>query len=151
MATAYSASNLANQLRISSDANDFSQVFQFTVPTAGFIINDTVKLCKIPGNARNGVILLDILLNVPDLDTATGVTLDLGDGGSATRYLSASTTGQAAGTLTSGSMITASIPHLYTADDYLILTIHAAPTTSATTGLFTGYCRFNVASFGDLT
>lgn len=86
-------------------------------------INDTYKFCFIPANC----LLIAIGLQFPDMDSNGSplLTWDLGDSVSATQYLSASTGGQAA-----GSVIGTGVPNHYTADDNLILKVHAAAATA---------------------
>lgn len=139
MATAYKSDNYISQLRIVSTAADFTQPFAFTVSTA-FVINDTVTLCAIP----EGCNVLEWYLDVPDVDSATSFAFQLGDSGSATRFLAANTTGQAAGIVYSqkdGAL--GILPRYYSTFDNVILKVSTAPGTGTTGGVFKGAVKFN--------
>ena len=119
----------------------------------------TIKLVRIPGSM--GIVLLGYVFDVPDLDSSTNVVLQLGDSTAADTFTTttlAGTIGQVAGRFNSGSAALAGsntinagcvlgvLPKSYTADDDLILTIQAGPTT-ATTGTIRGvitYSQFGV-------
>jgi hypothetical protein len=142
MATIYYADNYANQNRVASDASDFTQVFKFTVPSAGFIINDLVYLCTIPA----GVILLEWMVNVPDIDTSTGAAIQLGDTGTADLFMTANTSAPQSGGIvyTQASGVLGLVPKSYSAANAFILKVSTAPTTTATTGTFSGWVRFQM-------
>ena len=104
---------------------------------------------------RKGMQLVDWNVSVTDLDTHTTATLtfNLGDGGDATRFASALTTGQAGGTAdpTSGvtltiasGLVSKGLGYVYTEDDTIDFRVQTAPATSATTGAIqlaaTFYC-----------
>src|SRR5262245_36757438 len=113
MATAYKADRYTDEVRIASNASDFTQPFTFTVSTA-FVISDTVKLCAIPA----GVNILQWYVDMPDVDSATSFAFQLGDGTSAARFLAANTTGQAAGIVYSQKDgVLGVLPRGYTAAD----------------------------------
>lgn len=63
--------------------------------------SDTIEFFKMPAGAT----ILYALLEADDLDSATGITINVGDSGSATRIFSASTVGQA-GTASAASAAT---------------------------------------------
>jgi hypothetical protein len=96
--------------------------------TAALVINDVIQMVRVPAGAT----VLDVLLVVPDLDASTGLTLDVGYGGDPDYWIAASTAGQAAA-LVRATAATA-LPLAFTAEDTIDILIHAAPTTSATTG-----------------
>lgn len=143
MATQYLADTYGKSLRVASDADDFTQPFLFTVPAAGFIINDTVLLCPIP----LGTIVLEWMVDVPALDSGTTVRIELGDTASATRFMAATL----AGGSSAGSIIYSQangqlgiLPRSYTAVDNFILTVSTAAAATTTTGSFRGWVRFNM-------
>lgn len=82
---------------------DISVPFVFTLPdTDGsnhtvFVANDTITLAYIPAGAK----VLDYLINAPDMDSGSGLTLDLGLlGVTPAGFLVDSTVGQAGGLAT---------------------------------------------------
>jgi hypothetical protein len=94
---------------------------------------------------RRGMRVVNWNVSVTDLDTHTTATLtfNLGDGGDATRFASALTTGQAGGTAgpTSGvtmvitnGLVSKGLGYTYTEDDTIDFFVQTAPATSATTG-----------------
>lgn len=120
---------------------DVSQDFSFTVAVA-LVLNDIIDLCKAP----KGAILLDFIINIPDLDSdgAPAITLDLGDTGNNARFVSASTKGRSAATLCYvNDGVLGALPYTYTADDIILLKVHAAPATGATDVIINGTIRYN--------
>jgi hypothetical protein len=102
------------------------------------IINDTIKLGKLLANT----VLSTLFISVPDMDTATAFACSLGDGLSAARFLSASTKGQAAASISITDLVLGTIPIRYTADDDLIFKVATAATTATTTGVLIGWYVF---------
>ena len=147
MATAYYADGYNSVVKPTINGPGVIAVpFEFTM-TAAFVINDTIVLTDLPKGAR----VLGLFIDITDVDTNTAFTCDVGDSGSATRYVNASTVGRSAGFITCPDPdgVAAAIPHLYTADDQLIFKCSAAPTGAAiTTGTVKGYvlyqCNGNV-------
>lgn len=116
--------------------------FKYTL-TAAFILNDTIKLCRIPG-LGTPIVITDYFIDVPDLDTSTGIALDLGDNTTAAKFTAASTVGQAVGKLTPAvNGVAASIPSQYTTAQDFVLKIQTAATgTAATSGIIKGWMRY---------
>lgn len=90
------------------------------------VINDVFEMVRLPRGAK----IVDVTLFSTDIDTATGVTLSVGYGGSTAYFISASTAGQAGGvarmaTAASGALLT------LTAEDTIDILVAAAPTTFA--------------------
>jgi hypothetical protein len=151
MATVYLADNYFDPMPQASNAGgiELTRPFIYTL-TAAFIINDTIKLCPIPGSM--GIILTEWMVLVPDLDSSTGVELQLGDTVSAAKFMAANTVGQAGGrvySLLSG--VAGVLPVAYRPDGTatrrgdvdLILKVSTAPSgTAATTGTIKGYMRY---------
>ena len=129
MATTYTADNAAAGKQARAGVGLQSVSSKYTM-TAALVINDVIKMCKVPA----GAVIQDIILSTSDLDTASSpaVTLSVGDGSDTDRFLSASTIGQAGG-------IARLTPHLghgyqYAAEDTIDILVAAAPTTSVTDG-----------------
>ena len=91
-------------------------------------LNDTVNMFKIPSGAR----VVDWSIGSDDIDSngTPTVTLSLGDSGSATRYVSASTIGQT-GAAPIDAKVKTGYGFLYSADDTCIITVSAAAATFA--------------------
>ena len=71
-----------------------------------------------------GFIATGINMTVPDMDTATTLTISVGDSGSAGRLVSASTVGQAGGSVT--ALAGTGSYYLFTADTDILVTFPAA-------------------------
>ena len=94
---------------------------------ATFTTTDTANMHDLPVGAR----VIYSILESTDLDTATTITLNVGDAGSATRYFSASTVSQAA---TSGvSTTTGGIAYSNAAKTRVTVVPAAGPATTAGT------------------
>jgi hypothetical protein len=154
MATVYNATNYSQPPGYDFPYAGVSicREFSFLVATA-LVINDTINLISIPA----GVFLEDFFISFPDLDSGTSLTWDIGDSGLATRYISAGTQGQAAGTLVgSTGAVAFSLPHYYSAADNLIAKVHAAPAGAGSNTIsMRGFARYHYATnnpaFPDVT
>src|SRR5580765_5553424 len=117
--------------------------FTFTM-AAAFVINDLVRLCKFP--ATGAPMALDsYYLDVPDLDTATGAALSIGDEDTPGQFVAIQTAvGQAPGKLSLPvNGLVGSLPVQYSAARHLQLKITTAPTTGTTTGVIKGWCMYH--------
>lgn len=130
MATTYTAAKVASsvQSRAGLDATWVWGVYEAAV---ALVINDVIQMVKVPKYAT----ILEIILACDDLDGGTTITLDVGDGSSTARFISASTIGQAGGVVRLGQGITGSaaadcLHYQYTAEDTVDVLVHAAPTSS---------------------
>jgi hypothetical protein len=87
---------------------------------------DTIQMIPIPNGAR----VLDWTLGADDLDSngTPTITLGLGDSGSSTRYVSASTIAQT-GAAPVNTLLKTGFGYIYTADDMLTITVSAAIAT----------------------
>lgn len=92
-------------------------------------INNVIQMVRVPAGAR----IHGLLAEMVDNDGGTSFTLDIGDGGAAARFIAASTAGQAAGYVSTTSMVAASIGYTYTASDTIDFLVHAAPASAAAT------------------
>lgn len=154
MATAYVADRFTDQQRTVPNASDFSVTFSFTM-TAAFIINDTVKLCHIPGvSCAAGVNILDWMVSIPALDSSTGSVVTLGDSGTSNKFMTTTAAGQSSAGTTlyaNANGVLGVLPVAYTTEDSFILKITTAPSgTPTTTGTIKGYVRFNAIGIGAL-
>jgi len=74
-----------------------TQIATFTITTA-FAVNDTVNMMIIQGDpsvyTQFGPAINDVILDVPSLDTSTGIVTAVGDSGAAGRYISGATVGR---------------------------------------------------------
>lgn len=120
----------------------------------------TIKLVQIPGSM--GIILYQIVADIPRMDSSTNVVCSLGDSTSASRFITTTimgTVGRVAGRInTSDPATTGSntvnaggvlgvLPLSYTANDDVILTFTAGPTT-ATTGIIRGFILYSQFGVG---
>lgn len=98
--------------------------------TAALTTADTFEFCKVPAGAT----VLYVLLEADDLDTngAPTLTINVGDAGSATRFFSASTVGQA-GTASAAPAVTG-LFYTYSAETKITGTVQANAATGATSG-----------------
>lgn len=116
--------------------------FKFTF-TTGFILNDLVKLCRIPG-LGTPLIVTDYFIDIPDLDTSTGIVLDLGDDDNDDEYILGSTVGQAVGKLIPANGVAAALPVQHTTAENLVLHIDTAATgTPLASGSIKGWMRYH--------
>jgi hypothetical protein len=92
---------------------------------ATFTTTDVAQMCFLPAGFR----VLDMTLKSDDLDSATTITLNVGDAGSATRYFSASTVAQSG---TAGhETLAGGIGYLNTARTRVDIVPNAGPATTA--------------------
>lgn len=109
---------------IGGGAQKVAKYIEYTLPaTFGTNATDYIDLFNIP----KGAVVTGFTLTVADLDSggSATLTLSLGDAASSTRFLSASTIGQAGGS----SSTNASPLYKYTVDDKVRLTATAAAAT----------------------
>ncbi len=140
MATAYYSSRGSAGQSAKANTGVVVDYAEFTVPAAGFALNDTVTLFNLPKNAR----VLGFVISFPILDSngAPTCTVDVGDTQTgATAYVNAANLGthfSAAVDMVfpgSGSgNVQGFVGTRYLANDALVMKIAAAPATAATTG-----------------
>lgn len=94
MAT-YNSTNIQNRTGVASaqSSGDVLCAYAEVVFTASPATTDTINFFDLPANAR----IVGMTLESTDMDTngSPALTINVGDAGSATRYFSASTVGQA--------------------------------------------------------
>lgn len=95
--------------------------------SAALVAADLVQMIPV----YKGEIVHDVILKTDDLDEATALVLDVGDGVSTDWAINGSTVGQAGGV---DRMDATAVPKAYTADDTLDVDVDVAPGTGATTG-----------------
>jgi hypothetical protein len=110
--------------RVGGQAVTVYQELAITQAGAG----DTFRMIPIPSGAR----VIDWSLGSDDIDSngAPAVTLSLGDSGSSARYVSLSTIGQT-GAAPVDAKVKTGYGNLYTADDYIVITVGTAAATFA--------------------
>lgn len=104
----------------------FTRYAKFTL-TAALAAGDILQMVDVYKDET----VLGVICKSPDIDTATNVTFDIGDGGDADYFIDGSTIGQAGGTVSSLADDVA--PKKYTANDTIDIKIATGPTT-ATSG-----------------
>lgn len=104
----------------------------FSVPASGngTVAADIIEMVKVP----KGATVLEVILSSDDLDSNATPThkFDVGDAGSATRYISGTTIGQSGGVARMGSGVAApgtAYPFTYAAEDKVIVTVNTAAAT----------------------
>lgn len=105
---------------------------EYTLTTAAELgtINNVIEMVRVPKGAR----VVGMVVELPDNDGGTSFTLDVGDGSSTARYLSASTLGQSAGFKSTVDLVAATaFGYVYTVEDTIDLLVHAAPASAAAT------------------
>ncbi len=74
-----------------------TEIATYTITTA-FALNDTVNMVTLQSDAsvtpNNGPAINDVILDVPSLDTSTGIVTAVGDSTTAGRYISGATVGR---------------------------------------------------------
>lgn len=134
MATTYQAlktSSGTEQMPGIGDGQSLKCVASSYVVTAGtaLVINDIIQSALI----QKGSVITDVTVVVSDLDTSTGITLDVGITGVAPQYfVAASTAGQTGGVIRA-SAVTARPLTLTTNETVDVLVKTAATGTAATT------------------
>lgn len=104
--------------------------------SAALVVNDVIQMVPIFAGEE----VVDLQLIVDDLDSATAIVLDVGDGDNPDRYIDGTTIGQTGGFAAMGSGITAAaqaIRGAYAADDTIDVKVAVAPGTGATSGTIT--------------
>jgi hypothetical protein len=133
MATTYSSSAVASTVQAKTELGVNIVKGSYAL-TGALVVNDVIKMVKVP----SGAIIHSIFVGVPDLDSdgTPAVTLSVGDGDSASRFVLDSTVGQATGVIV-GPSVAGGVGYAYTADDTIDIKVTTAPDTSATTGTIT--------------
>jgi hypothetical protein len=108
------------------DAGELITVYAELALTVAPVINDVYEMINVPAGAR----IISWTLGADDIDTATGVTLSLGDGASTARYVSASTLAQT-GAAPVNALLKTGYGFVYTTADTIDILCAAAPTTFA--------------------
>lgn len=132
------------------------------VITAAFALNDTVNMLKIPSNpgispGANGPVIIDTILDLPSLDTSTGIVTALGDATVAGRFQTGNIIGRSgaggiARTNTAGAVGYAPFAALFNTyttisyQEYVVIfkVTTAATGTAATTGTITCAVSYTV-------
>lgn len=122
------------------DAGSFFVPFTFTIPSAGLVISDTIRLIQIPGNSY----FLDLYLSHPALEAGgPTLTVDIGNSTTQDAYVAAGDSNFVAAfndwLQNCTNFVAQSIPAKFTTANYIVLTIKAAATTSPTSGTIKGY------------
>lgn len=144
MATTYYADNYRDPIPSLPNPTLLVREFVYTI-AAAFVINDVVKLA--PLQSLTGLVLTSFEIDVPALDSSTGIVSAVGDNTTAAKYITGSTVGRsAAGGKISHlgtGVVLAGMPGRYTADNDLAFKVTTAATgTASTSGTFKGWCSY---------
>jgi len=128
----YNSRQFANAPASSVGAHPGNTIsFYWEVPiTTALTTSDAINFGVVPKGFR----VLSGCLEATDMDSGTTLTINVGDAGSATRFFSASTVGQA-GTA-STALVVAGQHHIYTADTIITAVAAAGPATTTGTLIF---------------
>jgi hypothetical protein len=88
--------------------------------------NDLIPMVKVPAGAT----VIDVILDVPDLDSGTDVLMSVGYTGALTAFISSSTVAQAGGIVRTS--VAGGTAILFSAEDMVQLTVTTGPTTETT-------------------
>jgi len=133
MATTFNATKVSSAALLAmpgvGDGQSAKVVAATYTVTAGaaLVINDLIQSPMI----QAGSVITDVMVVVDDLDTSTGITLDVGYGVDPDYFVAASTIGQTGGVVRA-SAATAH-PLVLTTNDTIDVLVKAAPTTGTTT------------------
>lgn len=146
MATAYTSNRATSTQAAKSRTGVVFDDCTFAL-SAALVINDTVKLFKIPKGAK----VLDFKIAFPILDSnvSPACVVDVGDSASATTYVSGSTKGSHFSAAYIMSMVVDGVPASFrtsysSADDYLQIKIATAPATGETTGTINASIQYQM-------
>lgn len=96
---------------------------------AALALGDIIQSALIPA----GALIVDVMVVVTDMDSSTGILLDVGYGVSANYFVAASATGQTGGVIRAAAAT--ALPLLLTTNDTVDVKVNTAATgTAATTG-----------------
>lgn len=108
--------------------------FSISIPST-LTSGDVFQLARVPKNAT----VLDVYVQMPDVDSGSSITLDLGYGDNTNAFAAASTTGRTGGVIRSSSVEAA--PITFTTSDTIDLVVNAAPATGVA-GTATGWVLY---------
>lgn len=159
MATTYLGSKMQAgvQPRTLHQGYDTVQISTYTQPGVAFVLNDIVQFVQLESDAsitNNGPVISTIVLDVPALDSSTGIVLAVGDSGSAGRFISGATIGRSGAGGIQGLNVAGSIGYApfassfstYTTPSLATYIIQMKVTTAATgTATTTGTLALKVA------
>lgn len=110
------------------------KTFSIAIPST-LTSGDVFQLVRVPKAAT----ILDVYVQIPDVDSGSGITLDLGYGDNTNYFAAASTTGRTGGVITPSSVEAA--PLTIGAEDTVDLVVNAAPSTGVA-GTATGWVLY---------
>jgi len=128
MAT-YSVTNyLTNPIPTHGEVKTTQWLHATVTISAAPVLNDVLNFGYLPANA----VVVAAMIKASDMDTSTGILIDIGDAGDADRYIAASTVGQT-GTA-SAALAAAGILYKTTAKTLVKGLINTAPTGTGSAG-----------------
>ena len=127
MATLYYSSMAGDGVQPRANAGETCVSATYEL-TGALVVNDVIQMVKIPQGAK----ILDVVLSTDDLDTSTGLVLDVGDDGVTDRFIDGTTIGQTGGV----ARLNEVGGHLYeyTADNTIDVLVQVAPASGAASG-----------------
>jgi hypothetical protein len=120
--------------------------------TAALALNDTITMCYLPDNA----VVLDVAIATDtalDTNAASTIAYDVGDAGSANRFIAAVAQGNNIPLPITASTLSATMGYQYTTSgaetkNAIIVTVHTAPATGATTGTLRLKISYSMQALG---
>jgi hypothetical protein len=106
-----------------------TEIYSCSVPDT-LALNDTITGPSIPA----GCTLLDVMVDVPDLDSSTGIVFSVGIAGSTAKFITGSTTAQAGGVQRAN--VAGTVGYTPTSNTPVFATITTAATGTKAAGSF---------------
>lgn len=111
---------------------------------AALALNDILYLCKIPG-AGAPLIIDEIYVDIPDLDTGAALALSMGDVATPGKFIAIQTAiGQGPGKFSLANVVAGSLPVQYTTNENLIIKVTTGPGTGATGVTIKGWMEYHM-------
>jgi hypothetical protein len=127
--TTYASTNAGSGVQPRSGVGITAVFGSYELLSAVALTNNVFQMVKIP----QGAVILEVILATDDLDSSTGLVLDVGDGTTHDRFISGQTTvGRATGVCRLDQVD--GLGYQYTADDTIDVTLHTQPSGAQTTG-----------------
>lgn len=129
MTSTYTASPV-QPTAVHGQASNRQTAYAIVTLSSAPLINDVLDFgFMVPANAR----IHSAVLKASDMDTSTGILIDIGDAASVTRYFSSSTVGQA-GTVDTGLQVGGRFYKTPATKTKILGLIHTAPSGTGSTG-----------------
>lgn len=132
MASTFSTGAVAANVQARSGIGLQAVASSFTVTGgAALVLNDVIQMVKVPVGAT----IVEVILTSTDLDTSTGIKLDVGDGNDTDRFIKQSLVGQTGGVerMGFGVLDATHLNYQYSVEDTIDVKVQTAATGTAAT------------------